>query len=133
MEGHCHLLARCRRTDLGGTLILANCPWSSRRVYAGLQAAPGWLSRDRMQSGCWGDQGPAGGAGGAHGDADSPGRAGEPLGGIGYAAAALGGLRFWTQVEQRRGMRRFASRLQRALVGDRQARLGLLELPGSGA
>ncbi len=34
--------------------VLAEYRWSSWRVYAGLEAAPGWLSRDRIQSGCGG-------------------------------------------------------------------------------
>ena len=46
--------------DPGATLIaqrlgaLRDYPWSSWRVYAGLEAAPGWLTRERIASGCGG-------------------------------------------------------------------------------
>ncbi len=34
--------------------LLREHRWSSWRVYAGLEAAPGWLTRDRIQGGCGG-------------------------------------------------------------------------------
>lgn len=54
MDNHYHLLVRCRRTDLSENLVPAEYWWSSWRVDAGPEAAPGWLSRDRIQPGCGG-------------------------------------------------------------------------------
>ncbi len=51
-------------TDPGTSLVerrlgvLRNYPWSSWRAYAGLEEAPGWLSWERIASGCGGRRAP---------------------------------------------------------------------------
>ena len=91
-----------------------------------MEEAPGWLSRSRLQGGCGGKGTQAHRAAlMAHTEArNGQGGLEKPVGATGCAAAAQGVRRFRKQAEQRPEMRRFASRLQRALIPDRWTRFG---------